>query len=175
MGNFRRNLVTSVSVILASFIIFGIIFYWFAGDLGAQAKKVEESRATIRGRARLVETLARLKRNRLEVERYQTFVDALLPAQDGLLDFSRWLENLGRVHQISLRSSFQGATLTPTVDAAGTIGFLMEVDGSFSSLVEFFKELETRSARFLVTLDNFDVNRSGGSYKVSVYGRVFYR
>jgi hypothetical protein len=104
-------------------------------------------------------------------------MNQILPAQDGLLDFNRRLDQVARTNGVSLRFDFQpGGNTAPSGDQPGSLAFRMDVSGTFEQLANFFKEVEKNSTQFIMSVDSFDASMAGeGSYRVASRAKVFFR
>jgi len=156
-------------------LVFAAILYFLSRDLQFQAEKIVADRALINRRAAVLGALADLKRDAPQADVYKRAMDKLLVSQDQLLDFSRWLDGLARVRQIGLNFSFRGSQVAPQGDAPGYIAFSLDLAGKLNNLVEFLKDLESLSPRFLVGLDGVDLTGDGSSYRILSQGKVFFR
>lgn len=172
---FRRELVISLAIIGGSIAVFALALYFLSKDVNFQEEKVVADRALINQRAAVLGALADLKRDAPRGDVYKRAMDKILVSQDQLLDFPRWLDGLARVRQIGLNFSFQGSQVAPLEDSPGYIAFSLDLVGKLSYLIDFLKDIEFQSPRFLISLDNVDLTRSGSDYRILSQGRVFFR
>lgn len=177
-NNFRLNLLVSIGGIIVSFILFGVALYWLAKNISADAQKVIENRAIINKQTHSIAALAKLKAVAAQADTYSARMQELLPSQDELLDFPKWLEDRSKTYQLSLRFSFEGTTImpNPAEAAPGAVIFSMDVSGPYDNLKRFFKELEMTSPRFLANIDKLDVTSPDNTkYRAVLEGRVFFK
>jgi Tfp pilus assembly protein PilO len=176
--NFLKEFWVSAGIVVGSVFIAGGILLWIASDVQAYTERISQSRLLVNQRARSIEVLARLKQNDRDVESYQKLMNQILPTKEELLDFNRKLEDTARVNQVTLNSSFQsGGTTMPGGEQAGSVAFRFDANGSYENLVNFYNEIEKKSPKFLVSVDNLDVQASteGSGLRFSSQARVFFR
>lgn len=174
-NGFRKRILLGIGIILSTLVIFLAALNWLSSDVAARSKDLAATRRLVAERGQLIDVLASLKRNSAEVDSYRQQIESLLPAKEELINFPRWLDGLARASRIGLNFNFEGATTPPQPESAGATGFSLIADGSYDNLVIFFREVETKSRQFLLSLDGFDLNRTSDGYRVSTHGRVFFK
>ena len=172
---FKKKIVISFSIIGVSIIGFGVAFYFLYVDLTAQTKKIYADRVAIAERANIIDSLSSLKRDSVEADTYRAAINQLLIPESQLLDFPRWIDGLARVRQVQSSFSFSGDQTQAAADAPGHISFSLGAQGSLPNIIDFLKDVEFRSPRFLVELDSIDATKNGVDYRVSTNGRVFFK
>lgn len=173
--SFMRSLIISLLAIFAGFIASAAAFYVLGIRLSSLSAKVEREQGLITQRTDVIDILAELKKVVPEAEPYSQAMDSLLPTQDQLLDFPRYLETLAKNYGVSLSFNFQGESSAAQKDIPGSLGFALSLTGELSNNLEFLKALEAKSARFLLVVQNFGLNRVSGGYSMSVQGLVFFK
>lgn len=174
-AHFRKRITLGVLSIAGSVAAFGVLLYWMSGVLDSQTAKIVAARNAIEQQAQLVASLAALKTAKPEVEKYRQALDALLPVKDDLVNFPSWIDGLSRAHQAGATVAFKGKAVPAAENQAGSIGFSLDAQGIYGDLVDFLKDVEFKGPRYLVTLDNISIKRSGSAYHASVNGTVFFR
>lgn len=165
-----------VSVILLSFALAGGALYWLYTDLNTKVVEITTGRGTIQERIQEVGLLADLKNSAKSAEDYQKVMDTILPDQNKLFDFPRWIDNLASNYSITDRFSFQGNQTPSQGSTPGYVGFSVDITGSMQNIVSFMKSLETtQGSQFLVTIDSFDLNQASDKYHVILNGKVFFK
>ncbi len=172
---FQRELLISVAIIAGSFLISGAALYFIGKDLRLQGEKVGAVRTTIANSYTALNSFATLKKDVTQAANYGQAMDKILVSQDRLLDFGKWLDNLARTHQIRQNFSFSGEPVSPQETAPGHYVFSLELGGELNNIMNFVKDAEYKSPRFLTSFDSFDLIKSGDDYKVSISGRVFFK
>lgn len=172
---FKRELIISFSVIGISIVFFGALFYVLAGDISSKAQKISDDRAAALERAAAVDAIAGLKQGEPEAAKYRSAMDQLLVPEAQLLDVPKWLDGLARVRQVGETFAFQGNQVPAAGDTPGYINFSLGITGNFDSMLDFLKDVELRSPRFLVQLDKVELTSLDGSYQGSTNGRVFFK
>lgn len=173
--HFRRTIIWGIASIIGSIIVSGSLVYWLSFKLNGEAADVASDRNIIRSNSQLIEGLANIKSAAPEIGKYKQALDALLPMKDELVNFSGWLDGLSRAHQVSENFSFQGNVVEASKTEAGYAGFSLNARGAYDNLISFLNDVESRAPRYLVSFDNFDLNREGAGYRISVRGRIFFR
>jgi outer membrane murein-binding lipoprotein Lpp len=174
-GHFRKELIISLAVIVGSFLVSGAALYFLSGDLQSQVQKIGTARALLTNRSAVLGSLAALKKDAAQAAVYKPAMDVVLVSQDQLLDFQKWLDGLAGVHRIGYNFSFQGDPVLPQSDAPGYYNFSLDINGALDNLIEFIKDVEYKSPRFLTNLYGFDLTRDGDNYRVLTQGKVFFR
>lgn len=165
-------MIIDISVIAGSFIAFAAAIWQIGIQLSTQTSEIVRSRNLIAERAVAVAQLSELKRAAPEIAPYENTVNVLLPDQDQLFDFPRYLDSLSKIRSVNISFSFQN--IHPSEGTApGFAAFAMTANGSRENLIGFIKELESPSARFLVAIQSVSLSRSGTSYQANIPGRVF--
>ena len=173
--SFRRSLIISLIAIFIGFIASAVIFYVLGIRLSSLSAKVAREKGLMAQRRDSVDILAELKKVAPEAEPYKQAMDSLLPTQDQLLGFPRYLDTLSKNYGVSLSFNFQGTPSVAQKDSPGSLGFVLSLTGQLSNNSEFLKALEAKSARFLLVVQNFSLSRSGGGYNMGVQGLVFFK
>lgn len=172
--HFRRHIVISSAVIITSLVVFGGGLYWLNNDLETQAERIINARNTVARRSSSLEALAELKQVAPRAEEYQRTMDRFLPTQDELIGFGSWLENLGRVRQVSVDFSFEGGQTASTENAPGFIPFSLRLSGGHQNVVGLVGDLELAGTQYLISLGGIELTRNGNVYKISTSGYVYF-
>lgn len=149
--------------------------YYFSKSMNERADKIALTRALIGMRTRGLENLAELNRQAPIAAGYQQVLDLLLPTQDQLLDFPRWLDGLARTYHLNVRATFEGNQANPTESSPGAAAFSLTVGGEYREIMSFLKFLEVDSKRFLISFTKVELNRSENTFNAKTRGLVFYR
>lgn len=175
LNRFRRGLIVSAIIIVGSFLISGVVLYLMAGDLRFQVQNIGEAQAAILNSRIVLDSLSALKEDLAQASDYSQAMDKILVPQDQLLDFGKWLDQLARAYQIQLNFSFGGEPVSPQAGSPGYYNFSLELNGDLNNIMDFVKDVEYRSPRFLTVFDSLDLSNKDGSYEVSANGRVFFK
>lgn len=174
-NHFKQEITLSLSIIGGSIIVFGVLLYFLSQDVVSQADKIVADRLVVSQRATAIEALAELKNNKPKANAYFEAMNKILVTQDQLLDFPRWLDGLARVRQVGMNFSFHGTQNPSTGSSPGFISFSLDLTGASQNLIDFMKDIEFRSPRFLATIDNFDFTRKESGYRIMANGKVFFK
>ncbi len=173
---FQKKIWLGLGLIVSGIVVFGALSFWLARKIESDANRAAVTQASVASYSRAVAILAELKSKATEVETYGNRLDALLPAKGDLIELPKFLEDRGRIHQVSVKFSFKGGPATePQGTQPGSVGFSLDATGSSERLRNFMSDLETGSAKFMSVLDSLDVNLSGNEYRVTAQGRAFFK
>lgn len=172
---FRKQIILSASIIIGSLVVVGLVIYLLSVNLDAEVNKATFNKTALITETTALETLADLKNNAATAQTYQSAMSKILVSQDQLINFPAWLNQLSLLDQVSESFSWQGSQVPPAAAMPGYIGFGINAAGSLEALTNFFKDVEYRKPQYLVSLDGFDITRSGSGYGVSANGRVFFK
>lgn len=174
MDYFRRTVIVNSSIIAGSALVIGILLYMLGSYMDTTSKSIMQKRAALSFGSGIVERFSNLKRDAAVAERIQKDIDALLPPQEELISFPGYLEEAGRVYGLSISFSFDGNPTTPGAGQPGFAYFTVSTSGSLARIVEFLKNVETKSTKFIVGFDSTDISASGDVYRAKIGGRVFF-
>lgn len=172
--DFRRQLIISFSIIVASVAAAAIVISILAGNVATESKKIQTDRGISSQETGVLAVLASLKEEAPQAATYQAAIDQLFPNSDGLIGFGDRIQALATADQVLANSSFQGNPTTPTDMVPGRSNISLEVDGSLNGITAFLKDLESTPG-FLVSIPSFDLVANGGSYRLTAPGTIFFR
>jgi hypothetical protein len=175
MVNFKRQLIISFCIIVASVVAATVALYFVSGDIAAQVDKIQADRALIDQDTGALDVVSDLKEQLPQAVAYQNAIDQLLPTQDGLIGLGDWLNTIASAHQVTATVSFTGNLVPPTLAVPGESAFSLTVDGPLDDVVAFLSDIETKSSGFLLQISSFDVVDNNGSYQLTAQGNVFFR
>ena len=171
----RKNLLRSLAIIVASFVIGFSVLWWLQNDIATQAAKAEEMKIGAARESDLIGVFATLKNDAGKANAYERRLAGLLPPKDKLLDFDNFLEVLGNQHRVSTNFSFDGEG-TPTGDGnVGSINFKLEVTGPLSGIQGLLEDLELKPRSYLLSFDTFTVSLVDEGYRAVLRGKIFYK
>lgn len=173
--HFRRYLWMNAGIILASFLVFGLIFFLFSRTLDKKVAQVLASRAVIAQRSMDLETLSKLKTDTATAAEFQKRIDALLPPQDSLIGFPQYLNTMARSHALSSVFNFDGVPNPAVPPAPGYVDFSVTVEGDAANIRSFVDELENKTNKFMVNVQGFVLVPRADVYHAELNGRVFFQ
>lgn len=174
-GNFKKQLWISSGIILIAVAVTFSVMYFVSGDLTSQATKIVADKNLLAQQAAVVGILAQLKSDAPQSEQYEAAMNQLVPAHEDLISFPTQLQTLGQADNVVVVVTFTGVNVPATASELGTDGFSLTATGAASDLDTFFKDLETQSSVYLLSVDSFDFANSDSGYTLSVQGKVFSR
>jgi len=172
---FKKELIIGAAVFFGGILIISAGLYFVSNDIAARVSAIVTERALINDRARTLGSLAGLKRDLPEAERYRAAINKLLISKDSVIGFPPWLSDVARARHVAVSLTW-GADHDPQPGTLGFVGFSMNANGSSENLLGFLRDVEFHSSRFLVDLTSFDLVRTSGSeYGVISQGKVYFK
>lgn len=165
----------SAGIIVISIAALSAGLYWLRSDVEFQADEIVSSRAFLARGAEVGQVLAELKKSAREAEIYQKAMDAILPAEEQLLDFRPWLNGIANSHGVRIVVTLRTKNVIDSQNAIGEFIFDMEVEGTYEKILSFLDNIEESRSRFLISIDTFELQKSANGYRVLSRSRVFFR
>jgi hypothetical protein len=174
--HFQRYLWTNIAIILSSFVVFGLVFYFFSQSLESKVAEVLASRSAISQRSADLTSLNKLKAESAAAAEIQKDMDALLPSQDSLIGFPQFMNTSARNHSLSISFDFDGAPVAGVPPEPGHVNFSAVVEGDAANIRSFVDELENKTTKFAVNLDRLLLSpRAAGVFRADLSGQVFFK
>ena len=173
--HFQRHLWINASIILGSFLIFGIIFYFFSQLLDNKVAQILVNRTAIVQRSTDLETLSKLKTDTAAAAELQKKIDAILPPQDNLISFPQFLNTLARNYSLSSTFNFNGVPNPASSPAPGYVNFSITVEGDAANIRSFVDEVENKTTKFMVNIKGFTMTPRSAVYHAELDGQVFFQ
>jgi hypothetical protein len=175
MEEFKRHVWISVGIIVLSFAAAGGFVALGVGSVNDKATRIAQERSATAEQAALVGALAGFKKIAPQVEAYEAKLAEIVPSKDRLLDFPRWIAELSRLNQVTVKFSFHGSAVAPEPGTLGHNSFGLTAVGNRDDLAKFFSSLEFRSPKFFVQIVNYEITEQGEGYQVAAEGKVFFK
>lgn len=172
---FKKQMMISGIIILASIIVTGVIVYFLAVRQSAMADAITIGRQAVMGQATQFGMLADLKQNAPAAAKYQAAMNELLPSQDDLITFPPQVDDLSRTDGVTSNFAFQPSITSASADAPGSVGFNLNVSGPMSNIIAFMKDFEVTAPILLSEIDSVNVTGNGSTYTLAAQGRVFFQ
>ena len=166
----------SLLILIASgvgLVVVILSIFWVSGILYTHSQAVAKSRALVARLTRTSEFLAQLKGEAPQADAYAQHINLLLAGEEQIIDFQAWIQNLAKIHNVTLSADFNGDQVTPD-EGPGYIHFNMDASGSLDNLTAFLKEAELQTSKFLISVDGFTINQNSTAYQFSGRGRVYF-
>jgi len=173
--NLRRQLWTSLSIIVGSIIAVTIGLNILSGDITILAGKISSDRSLIDQQTGILAILASLKAQEPQAAVYQSAMDGLLPTQDGLIDFTSWIADAAKADGVSAQVAFQGAVTPGTGVTPGNAGFSFTVTGPLNAISAFLSDIETKKTGFIIQINSYDLSDQNEGYQLTGQGSTFFR
>lgn len=173
--SFKRELILGICLIAGSILAFLGVSSFLSGKLSEIATSITTSRFLLAKRAELLENLADIKKTSSEANTYKQKIDALLPTQEQLLNLPQALNGLASAHKVSFSFTFKGTPTVPQASSPGWIAFAMDSSGDLNSILLFLNDIEPRSTRFILSIDNFDLSKVDQGYHLVAQGKAYFQ
>lgn len=174
--DYKRQIWITLGVVLGAALLFIPVFYLTSEAMTKNIQEIVDRRSLIRQGSSLTGTLADLKKEKLDAERYRYVLDNLVASRDEIVvSFSGWVEREAAASQVGTSFSFQGSEVLPTDENFGYAQFVVRLSGDLNDLTSLIKKLEQESKRFLLIFESFDINKAGEGYQISLTGRIFFK
>jgi Tfp pilus assembly protein PilO len=177
-SDFKKRLLISISIIICSAVAAGVGLYYLAGATTATVSGILTDRQLITSRTGALGTLATLRQQAPQVAAYQAAMDKLVPTQDGLINFTQWINTIAAQRQVVASVAFGGGSNVVQGILAqnfGTAPFSLTVTGDPNSIVAFLTDVESNVPGFLVDLNSFTLTKNSNNYELQSQGVVFFR
>jgi len=172
---FTPKTIINLSVLLG-FLVFVVLIISFLGkEISDKTLQISTHRGEIEGRIMSISRLAELREAAQNAEPALLELRSLLPKQDELVAFPRYIENLANNNDLESRFEFRGGDVLPSESTAGSSPFYLSVTGSYRNIGSFVEALE--GGQFIITINTFDVvsQRESTSYRAEIQGQVYFR
>lgn len=173
--SFKRALIFNSLIILVSFAVFILSGYFLNSRLNSAGTRILEMRKNVANFAGSAERLAELKNSSLEAYEYDKKMELFLPVQDQLWNFPEYARSIAKTNGVDLTISFLPDIIGSSSGNAGSVGITLQAQGSLSNIMNFMEEIEKKTTRFWVGLDNINLSRSGEAFSLQSQGRVFFK
>ncbi len=173
--DFNRYILTSFEVIIGCAVIVAAIVFLLTSDIASRASDISTNRDRITKQSDSVVMLADIKNNSAEAQEYTTAMDALLPPQNELINFPKWLQGVAATYSVNVDFSFTSEIIAPNSTAPGSNGFSLTVTGNSDNVISFLKYLELEAPAYLLSLGSFDLSQNGSDVKIVIGGKLFFK
>jgi hypothetical protein len=174
-NSFNWYLLVSFGIILGTVVIATVAFYFLIGDITSRSSAISADRTLVANQNNSLATFAEIEQDSVEAAEYKTAMDKLLPAQNELIDFPQWLQNVAATYNVTVNFSFTADTVPATPTNPGTIGFSLTAEGGNNDVISFLKDLESQAPGFLLSFNSFNLTQNGGPLNVVIGGNMFFR
>ncbi|MDD5431264.1 MAG: type 4a pilus biogenesis protein PilO [Candidatus Pacebacteria bacterium] len=172
LTNFQQMLIKVTAPYLGAILILIVVIFVVKGNINSNVKKINLDRTVINSQVESLKALADLRSEYEEASPNFSFLENILPSRDEILIFSKDMETLAKNDQLGFGFTFGSETKSTPV-APGSIAFRMAIQGPYSNLITFLKDVE--KSRYLVDFVNFNLSKRGDSYDADISGLVFTR
>lgn len=176
MTDFKKKILIDILFILLIFAFGFFLINYFGKLTSEQVEEILKYRQNIAFYTKSLSNLAQLKEIAPQAKLYQQKLNLLLPHKDGLIDLSRWINNVSRSSGVSASFSFVGGGADATDKEAGYENFSINITGPLSAIEKFLYTTERVSPNFILAIDNFSVIKiNQDNYELRGSGKVFFK
>lgn len=172
MGDFKRRFLIELSIAIGLVVFLMGLLFLIGWDLSRRAGIADSRRSELTYRNLAISSLASLKKDATEAERYFGILENVLPQHDQLIDFSKELNSAARSRNLGFSFAFKSEREAQE-DRAGAASFAMSLQGKTDQVLDFIRFIER--SRFLVKLTSFDFSRFEDGFRAAINGEVFFR
>lgn len=174
VNTFKKQLLTQLGLFFGVSILVIVATQIAAGNLAANADKIQSQKSELAFRIQATQQLASLKADSAKAEPLFQKLNSILPVKDDLINFGQSLIDLAKSEKVDLGFSF-GGEVAPKDGTSGYIKFSLTGSGSYENFQKFLKDLE--KVRYFIKLNSVDMTRQPGSANFSFVsdGQVFYQ
>jgi len=170
LTNFQKRLLVFVGVPLGICLVLIVALFFMGSDITKRTNKIRQLRSDMLFNMQLTESLAVLRRDSQQVQKYAFEIQNILPSRDQLVTFPRTLSTIARQNKIELNSSL-GQEISGGIGELRQTDFTMTGGGPLDNFINFLKSLE--GARYLISLKSLDFTRQEDVFRVLITGKVF--
>jgi Tfp pilus assembly protein PilO len=173
MGNFRKRLLTDLSIALIILVAFlgGIVF--FRASIKKTTEKIVNLRKALVEKTSAIGSLVNLRQQSVAAQGYLNFLYSIVPTKDQLIDLPRDFQSLASQEKLGLGFSFGGEN-APAPPNLGSVSFKLSIRGSsFDQLFRFIQRLQ--NFKYLSSIDNLSIRKLDSELEMEITGRVFFR
>jgi hypothetical protein len=173
-NDFVKKLSIGGGIILLSVIIATVAYFYFSGDLAAQAKQIVSDRNASQQQDDALSSLAGLKADSATAEHYNVAMNQLLPGQYGLAGFNGWLSAIGKNYNLTVDTTFQGTAIPAAAPTPGSIMFILEAKGPEGSMAPFLKSVASTTPGYIVSFSSLNFTNDGTQESLTAQGTLYF-
>jgi len=171
----RRELIVSLTVVVAAFVLGIIGIFWLRWSLNEVAGKVEQAHIDQARRSGLLGSSAELRQDEARADELLRVFERLVPNEDNLINLQTFLKVLAQRHNVGLDFNFQGGPTAPKGDQPGQQGFSISLRGELDNIMSFVEDLETRHTSFLFTINSMSFSQAGEEYQAQFTVTTYFK
>lgn len=173
---FTPKVILNLSIIFGFLIFVGWVMTFLSGEISSKAEQISNHRMEINSRITAVSRLAELREAAKEAQPAIAELSTLLPTEEELVGFPRYLQNVANREGVNLSFSFQDSG-SDEIDE-GEIGaseFSMDALGSYNDIISFMEAVE--KGDFIVSLSSVNITgtKNVSEFRANIRGVVYFR
>jgi len=175
MRDFRKKLLVQLGLMAGVLVVLGGLIAYVFSDLKSVGESIEKARAAITIRAQAISSLNSLREDAQEAMVLVNQLRNALPSRESLFVFSEEMSQLARSRGLTPSFNF-GSEIAGSAGAPSRIEFMMNVAGSYQSILSFISAFE--SSRYFTRISSLEFISQGAnisSYQAIMSGEVFFR
>jgi len=174
-SNFTKRLLWSLGILLGSIGIVIAALFILSNSLNAKAAAIIQNRSAEQAANASLSQLAELEHDQPIAAKYIAAVGQIIPKQKTLISFPGLVASIGVTDSVTATVSFTGNPATPVPGTLGNAVFTVNSQGSFTNLVIFLNDLETKTPGFLLNIGSFSITNSGPNAELTASGNLFFQ
>lgn len=152
--------------------ILAVVTFLVQHDIETRLRSLQSTYARQAEKTKVIETIAKLKREAVPARAYANALRVLIPNEDGAIGIQKSFRDLARAQKVTSSFSFL-ATQEPAETALGSIGFQLTVSGTLSRVDAFLDAI--RTLPLLVSVESVELALGANeAVSASMQGKVFF-
>lgn len=174
LRRFKTQITVSVGITLLLVAVLGITLFYLNKDIVSSSKAINSMRTEFFSRSRAIASLNELRSDADQARIYLDVLNSSLPTREDLPAFNTEVFNLEKTNNLPLSFKFGGMEVAPQAGVSGEIAFDLNLNGGYTNIVNFLKDLEASS--YVTDINNFDLVGGGekDEYRALFSGTVFF-
>lgn len=174
MPDFKKKLIRNFAIIGAAALVFGIFFYLLRANISKQLAQINELGVRRSNYSVSTAGLSMLKRDGDLARSYKDQINAIVPTKDGLVAFSKRLQDAAKSHAVALSFTFGNDIPAQQTGTLRALAFSATLEGDSRSVLAALKDFEENY--YALKTATFDLTTDARSNTVRLFltGSVFY-
>jgi hypothetical protein len=166
---FKKRLLIAISIPATISLVLLIAIFFLASDIGNLANKIYQTRKDINFGLQAINSLAGLRQDYEQAKIYMPEVGGILPSKDQLLSFSKDMNTMAKLNQVSLNLNI-GQENRPAASQLTQIDVSTAGQGTFNNLLSFLKTVE--NSRYFIKFGSLDFQQANYNASLNLSGKI---
>ncbi|BCX16293.1 MAG: hypothetical protein KatS3mg098_522 [Candidatus Parcubacteria bacterium] len=173
MLDFKKTLIKNLVAVGVAVVIFLIFFFLFRLDINHQVEVIQDLQGRKTALSQSAENLSLLIKEWETAKKYKERVNLLIPPKDKLVSLSNDFQKIAQEKNVNLSFNFGKEADLPSAKGLGSVSFVASLEGSFSGILAFLKEIEEKY--YSLKISSFDLMDGGADrLRININGQVFF-